>query len=151
MYVIDDCYVGNAASNADSAPAINMPSKSGEPHDRGQSPLEVIENNCPHLTADGSKLQNERPLIGTPVQVAGWSVPSQGHHHMSLHPQLLANAPFASRSGIFRLKALFSEQRAEEACEPRSRADWTELAIEWHMMANLAANANGESIQIDVV
>jgi hypothetical protein len=29
MYVIDDCYVGNAASNADSAPAINMARKSG--------------------------------------------------------------------------------------------------------------------------
>jgi hypothetical protein len=70
--------------------------------------------------------------------------------HMSLHPQLLAKAPVTSRSGIFRLKALFSEQRARESIEPRSRADWEELAIEWHMMANLAAGANEESNQIDV-
>jgi hypothetical protein len=68
---------------------------------------------------------------------------------MSLHPQLLANTP-TNRSGIFRLKALFSEQRARESSEPRSRNDWEELAIEWHMMANLAAGAKTESSQIDV-
>jgi hypothetical protein len=60
---------------------------------------------------------------------------------MRLHPQLLAKAPVTSRSSIFRLKALFSEQRARESSEPRSRNDWEELAIEWHMMANLAAEA----------
>jgi pilus assembly protein Flp/PilA len=60
---------------------------------------------------------------------------------MSLHPQLLADAPRANRSGIFRLKALFSEQRARESSEPRARSDWKELAIEWHMMANLASGA----------
>lgn len=69
---------------------------------------------------------------------------------MSLHPQFLANAPFTGRSGIFRLKALFSEQRARESSEPRSRNDWQELAIEWHMMANLAADAKSESSQIDI-
>jgi hypothetical protein len=68
---------------------------------------------------------------------------------MRLHPQLLAKAPLASRSSIFRLKALFSEQRAKESSGPRARDDWEELAIEWHMMANLAANAKTESIQID--
>jgi hypothetical protein len=60
---------------------------------------------------------------------------------MSLHPQLLANAPFADRSGVFRMKALFSEERARESSEPRSRSDWEELAIEWHMIANLADEA----------
>jgi pilus assembly protein Flp/PilA len=60
---------------------------------------------------------------------------------MSLHPQLLADAPRTNRSGIFRLKALFCEQRARESSEPRSRSDWEELAIEWHMMANLASGA----------
>ena len=69
---------------------------------------------------------------------------------MRLHPQLMAKAPITSRSSIFRLKALFSEQRARESIEPRSRADWEELAIERHMMANLAAGANEESNQIDV-
>jgi hypothetical protein len=52
---------------------------------------------------------------------------------MSLHAQPLANAPIASRSGIFRLKALFSEQRARESNEPGSKNDWEELAIEWQI------------------
>jgi hypothetical protein len=68
---------------------------------------------------------------------------------MRLHPQLLAMAPVTSRSSIFRLKALFSELRAKESSEPRFRDDWEELAIEWHTLANLAAKAERESIQID--
>jgi len=69
---------------------------------------------------------------------------------MSLHPRLLANAPITSRSGIFRVQALFSEQRARELSDLKSRSDWEELAIEWHMMANLAAGAKSENSQIDV-
>ena len=68
---------------------------------------------------------------------------------MRIHPQLMAKAPITSRSSIFRLKALFSEQRAKESSEPRARDDWEELAIEWHMMANLTANTKQESMQID--
>jgi hypothetical protein len=45
-----------------------------------------------------------------------------------------------------RLKALYSEQRARESSEPRSKEDWEELAIEWHMLANLAARAKGAQI-----
>ena len=33
---------------------------------------------------------------------------------MSLHQQVLADAPATSRSDVFRLKAQFSEQRAQE-------------------------------------
>ena len=57
----------------------------------------------------------------------------------------LNHAPIAGRAGIFRLKALFSEQRARESTDPTSRDDWQELAIEWHMMAHLAARAESES------
>ena len=70
---------------------------------------------------------------------------------MTLHEQILFSAPISDRSGIFRLKALFSEQRARESTNPTARQDWEELAIEWHMMANLAARANGEISQIEVV
>ncbi len=52
---------------------------------------------------------------------------------------------------MFRLKAPFSEQRARESIDPRSKHDWEELAIEWHMMANLAAGARGEKPQIKPV
>jgi hypothetical protein len=61
---------------------------------------------------------------------------------MSLQQQVLADARAASRSDIFRLKAQFSEQRAQQSTDPKSRQDWEELGIEWHMMANLAAAAN---------
>jgi hypothetical protein len=66
------------------------------------------------------------------------------------HQPVLASAPIASRSGVFRLKAQFSEARAREATDPTSRNDWEELAIEWHMMANPAAGASGEIFPIDV-
>jgi hypothetical protein len=66
---------------------------------------------------------------------------------MALHQPVLAKAPIASRSGVFRLKALFSEERARESTDQTSREDWQELAIEWHMMANLA-EAAGESSPI---
>ena len=69
---------------------------------------------------------------------------------MRLDPQLLANTTTNTRSGIFRLKALFSEQRARESREPGSRSDWEALAIEWHAMANLAAGMKTDSTQIDV-
>jgi len=69
---------------------------------------------------------------------------------MSVHLRLLTAAPAASRSGIFRLKALFSEQRARESNDPRSRLDWEELAIEWHAMASLAAPTDGEISKTEV-
>jgi hypothetical protein len=69
---------------------------------------------------------------------------------MRLDPRLLANASVNTRSGLFRLKALFSEQRARQSREPRSRRDWEEMAIEWHAMANLAAGVKRESSHIDV-
>jgi hypothetical protein len=69
---------------------------------------------------------------------------------MTLHQPVLAIPPIASRSGVFRLKAQFSEARARESTDPTSRRDWEELAIEWHMMANLAAGASGETSPIEV-
>jgi len=99
-------------------------------------------------TRDGGNHPYQRILIGTLAQVAGWIVPQQGYHHMSLHPQILANAPIANRSGIFRMKALFCEQRAKESSESRSRSDWEELAIEWY--TNLADGENRKGCESDV-
>ena len=70
---------------------------------------------------------------------------------MAQHQPVLPNAPIASRSGVFRLKALFSEERARESTDPTSRDDWQELAIEWHMMANLADGASGERSPVRVI
>lgn len=36
------------------------------------------------------------------------------------------------------MKALEAEQRAKEATDEKTRAQWSELAIEWHTMASLA-------------
>ncbi len=67
---------------------------------------------------------------------------------MARHQPVLPNAPLTSRSGVFRLKALFSEQRARESRDQASRQDWEELAIEWHMMANLAAGGENSTIRL---
>ena len=70
---------------------------------------------------------------------------------MAHHRPVLPHAPITSRSGVFRLKALFSEERARESTDPTSRDDWQELAIEWHMMANLAADESGEISPLRVI
>jgi hypothetical protein len=69
---------------------------------------------------------------------------------MTFHQEIVASAPNPNRSERYRLKALISEQRARESTDQRSKYDWEELAIEWHMMANLAAGENGEISQIEV-
>jgi hypothetical protein len=48
----------------------------------------------------------------------------------------------------YRIKALACEQRAIEVSDPASKRDWQELAIEWHTMANFAAKANGDLIEV---
>jgi hypothetical protein len=70
---------------------------------------------------------------------------------MHMHPRLLSFAPVTSRTSVFRLKALFSEERARESSDQRSKLDWEELAMEWHLMANLAADEAGEISRIDIV
>jgi hypothetical protein len=49
-----------------------------------------------------------------------------------------------SRTGIYRTRALVCEQRAKATSDPTAKADWEELAIEWHLMANIAARDAGE-------
>lgn len=57
---------------------------------------------------------------------------------MTLHHEIVAGAPSPNRSGIFRMKALLSEQQARESTDQRSKHDWEELAIAWHSMAQTA-------------
>jgi cell division protein FtsL len=57
---------------------------------------------------------------------------------MTLHQEIVASAPSPNRSGIFRMKALLSEQQARESTDQRSKRDWEELAVEWHSMAQTA-------------
>jgi hypothetical protein len=64
---------------------------------------------------------------------------------MTLHQQIPTSVPVTGRSDIFRLKALFCEERSRESSDPTSKQDWAELAIEWHTMAHLAARLNGDS------
>jgi hypothetical protein len=45
------------------------------------------------------------------------------------------------RAALCRLKAIASEQRAKDATDPTLRQDWEEMAIEWHLLANLTATA----------
>jgi hypothetical protein len=64
---------------------------------------------------------------------------------MTLHQQIPTSAPTTDRSDLFRMKALFCEERSRESSDPTSKQDWAELAIEWHTMAHLAARLNGDS------
>jgi len=45
---------------------------------------------------------------------------------------------FDGRSG-YRLRALTSEQRARHASDSTIKREWEELAIQWHSIANVAA------------
>lgn len=47
---------------------------------------------------------------------------------------------------MYRAKALVAEQRAKETSDPTAQQDWEELAIEWHMMASIAAKDGTEGL-----
>ena len=57
----------------------------------------------------------------------------------------------ADPSATYRLRALNCEQHACDACDPDIIREWEELAIQWHLMANLAAEATGKTSDIDIV
>jgi hypothetical protein len=42
-------------------------------------------------------------------------------------------------SRIYRLRAVLCEQRARDASDQLIKAEWDELAIEWHLLANAVA------------
>jgi hypothetical protein len=52
--------------------------------------------------------------------------------------------PIKNRADLYRAKALIAEQRAKETSDPTAKQDWEELAIEWHMMASIAAKEGTE-------
>jgi hypothetical protein len=52
--------------------------------------------------------------------------------------------PLKSRSDIFRERALACEERAKATSDPTAKADWEELAIEWHTMASFSARDTDE-------
>jgi hypothetical protein len=43
------------------------------------------------------------------------------------------------QSEVHRAKAVVCERRAIEAPDAKTKAEWTELAIEWHLMATVSA------------
>jgi hypothetical protein len=53
-------------------------------------------------------------------------------------PQQIRKTRGGDRSCLFRMRALFCEQRADQTSEHASKQEWQELAIEWHTTANLA-------------
>ena len=69
---------------------------------------------------------------------------------MALHQQLLTSVPTTDQSDVFRSRAILCEREARQSRDWTSKQDWELLAIECHMMADLATRTNGESSQIDV-
>lgn len=47
-------------------------------------------------------------------------------------------------SNIYRLRAVASEQRAGEASDHATKSEWAEIAIQWHFMANVAAEVGAQ-------
>jgi hypothetical protein len=52
-------------------------------------------------------------------------------------------------SATYRLRALASEQRAREASDPALKKEWEDLAIQWHLIAHIAAELRGRRPRID--
>jgi len=52
-------------------------------------------------------------------------------------------------SRTFRLRTVQSEQRAHAASDPVAKAEWEELAIQWHLLANAGAQSSDEGGEID--
>jgi hypothetical protein len=71
---------------------------------------------------------------------------NQTHNQMSCIVLCMTNRSHA----LHRLRAIQCEQRAREAPDAASKREWEELAVEWHLMANLAAAAAGEISQMEI-
>jgi hypothetical protein len=52
-------------------------------------------------------------------------------------------------SSTYRLRALASEQHAREASDPAIKKEWEDLAIQWHLIAHIAAELRGILPRID--
>jgi hypothetical protein len=52
-------------------------------------------------------------------------------------------------SSTYRLRALASEQRAREVLDPAIKKEWEDLAIQWHLIAHIAAELLGHVPKID--
>lgn len=58
-------------------------------------------------------------------------------------------ACMVDQSSTYRLRALASEQHAREASDPTIKKEWEELAIQWHLIAHIAAELGGRLSRID--
>ena len=52
-------------------------------------------------------------------------------------------------SSTYRLRALASEQHAREASDPAIKKEWEDLAIQWHLIAHIAAELRWHRPRID--
>jgi hypothetical protein len=60
-------------------------------------------------------------------------LPPIAEQRMSILPQRIF------QSEVHRARAVVCERRALEAPDAKTKAEWTELAIEWHLMATVNA------------
>jgi hypothetical protein len=56
-----------------------------------------------------------------------------------------------AESRTYRLRAIQCEYRADAVSEPHLKAEWQELAFEWHLLANAVGKASGEDGQFKLV
>jgi hypothetical protein len=61
------------------------------------------------------------------------------------HPTARIHKSYAHRA-----RAILCEQRAHQALDANSRREWTELAIEWHLLAGEVADDEKPDIESDI-
>jgi hypothetical protein len=69
--------------------------------------------------------------------------PISGATIMSILPQRIF------QSEVHRARAIVCERRALEAPDAQTRGEWTDLGIEWHLMATV--NAKDEKSEIEAL
>jgi hypothetical protein len=58
--------------------------------------------------------------------------------------------PMSDLSYLYRSRAVACEQRCREISDPALKREWQDLAIQWHLMSNVAAQADGQISQIEM-
>jgi hypothetical protein len=95
---------------------------------------------------DGGLHSQRSALKPRPAQARGTifathaSCPQNVRNHLSV---------MVASSTTYRLRALASEQRARNAPDRGIKREWEDLALQWHLVAHVAAELRGEIPDID--
>ena len=114
----------------------------------GRTAIERFHGDSRSFSSPISPMVNRLPGISQKASVTFFA--SRGR--VTSAPQLY-DAPtvpgMVDPSSTYRLRALASEQRARESSDPAIKKEWEDLAIQWHLIAHVAAELRGHVPRID--